>query len=104
VELDGAHGDVELRSDLFIGLIADHGVENFLLARAQTGRAHDRAALFEEFFRAGLQSTRETSFRRDENLEIVRIGAADKALHGQQAGHSLYRAIEIGGGFGAKLG
>jgi len=79
-------------------------MENFLLARAQAGRAGHRTALFEQFFGARLQSTRETSFRRDENLEIVRIGAADEALHGQQAGHSLYGAIEIGAGFGAKLG
>lgn len=79
-------------------------MENLFLARTQESGTRDRAPFFEQLLGAGLQSMREASFGRDENLEIVRIRATDETLHGQHAGHSFHRAIQIGAGFGAKLG
>jgi hypothetical protein len=35
VEFHRAHGDVELRGDLFIGALADHGMQDLFLPRTQ---------------------------------------------------------------------
>lgn len=103
MELYGADGDVEPRSDLLVSPVAHHGLKDLSLPRAQRGWTRDRASVFEEFLRPGEQPICKRLLRRDENFEIFRIGPADQALHGQQAGHSLHGAIQIRARFGSKL-
>ena len=103
MELYGADGDVEPRSDLLVSPVAHHGLKDLSLPRAQREWTRDRASVFEEFLRPGEQPICKRLLRRDENFEIFRIGPADQALHGQQAGHSLHGAIQIRAWFGSKL-
>jgi hypothetical protein len=95
VKLYSAHRDVQLRGDLFVFSIANHGLQNLLLPRTQLCVARRRPALREQLFRPRNQAFGEHSFHRRENRKVARFGSAGHALHRQKPSGAFNHIIEI---------
>lgn len=103
VKFDRAYGDVEAVGDLFIGSVADHGMEDLSLPWAQACGTGNRPPFFQEFLCARGQAVGQRFLGRNEDGKVARFVSPDQALHSQQARDALDGAIRMSARCGAKL-
>lgn len=103
VKFDRAYGDVESVGDLFVGSVADHGMEDFSLPRTQACGTGNRPPFFQEFLCARGQAFDQCLLRWNEDGKVARFVSSDQALHSQQARHALHGAIRVSARCGAEL-
>lgn len=95
MEFHGAHGDVELAGNLLVGMIAEDGVQNFLLTGTERSGIGYGAAFVKELLGTRFQPAGKHAIDGDEDREIVGLGTANQALHGKRAGYALDGRVHV---------
>ncbi len=103
VKFDGAHRDVQFRGDLFVFAIANHRVQNLLLAGTQLRGAGGRTTLRQQFFGSSDQPLGKQSLGGHQNCEIIWFRPAGHTLHRQKAGGALDGEVQVATRGGSEL-
>jgi hypothetical protein len=95
MKFNGPDSNVQSGGDLFVFPVADHGVQNLLLAGTQLRGIRRRAAMGQQFFGASNQALGKHAFHRNENRKVARLRPTGHTLHRQKSSGAFDRKIKV---------